>query len=248
MQITQELFAIGLSDKEADVYVAALQLGYSSVSEIAQKAGINRTTAYTYIKNLISRGLINAVERNAKIYYVAEKPDKLKYIYEQQEKEIQRKRVMLDKLMPELESIYNLAKEKPSVKYYNYKENLEMVRREIVDLRADEMFNIFNYERYHEYINRDHIRNLLNSTERFSALYIAKSKAIDRRILPFLKNEKFKLKFLPEAKFGFLCEILIANDRVYIASDFDSLLISDKLFSQTLKLLFHALWGIAEEI
>ena len=70
MALAQELLAIGLSDKEADVYLAALQLGYSSVQEISQKANINRTTAYTHIKNLISRGLLNATEKNGKIFYL----------------------------------------------------------------------------------------------------------------------------------------------------------------------------------
>ena len=250
MSLTQDLLTVGLSNKEAEVYVSALQLGYASVQEIASKANINRTTAYTHIKNLITRGLLNAVERNDKIYYVAEKPEKLKYIYEQQEKEIQRRRDMLEQIMPKLESIYNIAKDKPSVRYYNYenKNDLEYVRREIEELRAAEVFNIFNYELYREYLNKEHIKRVLDSTQKFKSLYIAKNKVIDQRLHSFLDDDKFRLKFLAEARFGFLCEILIADNNVYIAGKGDWLVISDKLFSQTLGLLFQALWGIAEEV
>jgi len=250
MALVQELLSVGLTDKEAEVYLAALQLGYASVQEIAAKANINRTTAYTHIKNLISRGLINAIEKNTKVYYLAERPEKLKYLQEQQEKEIERRRELLDKIMPKLESIYNLAKDKPSVRYYSYenKSDLELVRNEIAELRCDEMYNIFNHELYGDYLNRDHVKRLVDSVQKFKALYISKNKVLDHRLHSFMDNEKFKLKFLPEAKFSFLCEVLIAENNVYIAGKGDWLVITDKLFAQTLGLLFHALWGIAEDM
>ncbi|MBI5077664.1 winged helix-turn-helix transcriptional regulator [Candidatus Falkowbacteria bacterium] len=249
MLLTQELLTVGLNSKEAEVYIAALQLGYSSVQEIAEKSGINRTTAYTHIKNLISRGLLNAVERNGKIYYVAEKPEKLKFIHEQQEKEVSRRREILEKIMPELESIYNLAKDKPSVRYFDYGNpaNLEYVRQEIVNRRFPEMQNIFNWEIFHDHISRAHIQRLLTGIDKLKVLYIAKNKMIDYRIIPLLETRKVEVKFLPEAKFGFLCEVLIAGDMVYISRVSDGLIITDKLFSQTLRLVFQALWGIAED-
>lgn len=249
MALTQELLAIGLSDKEADVYLAALQLGYSSVQEISQKANINRTTVYTHIKNLISRGLLSATEKNGKIFYVAERPEKLQYIYEQQENEIKRRRQMLDQIMPKLESIYNVAKDKPSVRYYSYNspEDLKVVRQEIVQRRSNVMYNIFNYELYKEYVSRRHVQSILDSVQTFKTIYIANHKIVDSRLRPLLKNEKFFIKFLTEAKFGFLCEVLISDDNVYIAGKGDWLIIRDELFSQTLGLLFEALWGIAEE-
>lgn len=250
MPLTQELLSIGLENKEADVYLSALQLGYSTVQEIAIKSGVNRTTAYTHIKNLIGRGLMSAVEKNGKVFYVAERPEKLKFIYEQKENEIKRRRETLEKIMPELESIYNLAKDKPSVRFYKYDipEDLAAVRREIEELRADEVYNIFNYEEFHDYINKAHIRNLIDATSKFRALYIGKNKVIDLRVRPFMDEDKFKLRFLPEAKFGFLCEVLVARDMVYIAGNSDWLVIKDKLFAHTLTLLFQALWGIAEAV
>jgi len=250
MSLTQELLAVGLSEKQAEVYVSALQLGYSSVQELAQKAGINRTTAYTHIKSLIGRGLLNATEKNGRIYYIAERPEKLRYIHEQKEKEVQRRRDLLEKIMPELESLYNVAKDRPSVRYYSYENqnDLNYVRQEISELRANEVLNIFNYDLFKDYINKKHIQSILNSVQKFKTLYISKNKVLDNKVRPFLNHEKFKLKFLPEAKFGFLCEILIADDKVYIAGNGDWLIITDKLFSQTLNLLYQALWGIAEEI
>jgi sugar-specific transcriptional regulator TrmB len=248
MTLALELLNIGLSQKEAEVYVAALQLGYASVQDIADKSGINRTSAYSYIKNLITRGLMNATERFGRVYYIAEKPEKLKYIYEQQEREIKRKREILNYLMPELDSIYNLAKQRPSVRYYRHADELQSIRQEIANLRADEILNIFNYEQFKDFTDKNYIQTLLSTAHSFKAIYIAREKHIDPKIMPFLQNENFHLRYLPVDKFGFLTEITIANDNVYIAREEDCLLIRDPLFSQTLGLLFQTLWQIAEKI
>ena len=77
--VQKELINLGLTAKEADVYLATLQIGFATVQKIASKAEINRTTTYTHIRNLISRGLISTMEKNGKQYFVAEKPDKLKF-------------------------------------------------------------------------------------------------------------------------------------------------------------------------
>lgn len=249
MALAQELLTFGLSSKEADVYVAALQLGFSNVQELAQKALINRTTAYTQIKNLIGRGFIKVVEKYGKLYYVAESPECLRRLQEQQEQEVARRKEVLENILPELESIYNLAVEKPTVKYYNYDpESLERIRTEIASVKVSEMCNIFNYERYAEFINKKHIENILNNVNKFRVIYISKTRALDARVLRLQQNEKFCLKYLPSDKFGFLCEILVVGPKVYVAREKDSLIISDNLFSQTIGLLFMALWGIAEEI
>jgi len=251
MKPKDDLLAFGLSEKEAHVYLSALELGYGSVLEIAKKSGISRTTVYTHIKNLIARGLMIGFKKFDKLYYAAEKPVKLKKIYEEQEKEVQRRREILQNLVPELESLYSLAKDRPSVRYFDYNnpDDLQIVRGEIEMLRtSDEIRNIFNYDQYGEYFSRSHVEKILKRVGGFKALYISKNKIVDLRVRPLLENKKFDLKFLPSGKFGFLCEILIADKNVYIAGNGGWLIISDKLFAHTLQLLFEAMWGIAERI
>jgi sugar-specific transcriptional regulator TrmB len=243
----KDLLNIGLGEKEAEVYLATLQLGYGTVVKIAAKAEINRTTAYTHIKNLIGRGLMMSVEKNGKLFFIAEKPVKLKFFCDQQEQEMARRRATIERIMPELESLYNLAADRPSVRLYG-EEALATVRREIEERRADRLYNIFNYEKYQDYLNPEHIRRLIESSLHFQALYISENKVLDRALHEFRPfNEKFHIKHLPFRKFNLLCEILVADDQVYIARDADTLIIKDKLFAETLKLLFLALWELAEE-
>jgi len=249
MSLAQELLTFGLNNKEADVYLAALQLGFTSVQELAQKAEVNRTTVYTQIRNLIARGLLKVIEKQGRLYYAAASPDYLRKLQEQQEQEVARKKEVLENLLPELSSLYCLTTEKPAVRYYDYKTTeLNKLRAEIESIKIREMFNIFNYDRYLQYINKKHVEKILEHVKIFKVLYISKTKAIDVRVLRLRNNENFKMKWLSSAKFGFLCEVLIAGTRVYVARENDSLIITDNLLAQTLGLMFEALWGIAENI
>jgi|SRR3989344_829968 len=67
MLYEKELQALGLSEKEAKVYLAALVLGPDTVQNIAKKAGINRPTAYLQIESLKEKGIISEVEKDKKI-------------------------------------------------------------------------------------------------------------------------------------------------------------------------------------
>ena len=61
-----QLKHIGLSENEAKVYLAMLELGPSPVLEIAAKAGINRPTAYAQIESLKKMGLVSMQTKGKK--------------------------------------------------------------------------------------------------------------------------------------------------------------------------------------
>ena len=50
---------IGLSDKDAEVYLACLELGTQPASVIARKAGLKRPTTYLILEGLLKRGLVS---------------------------------------------------------------------------------------------------------------------------------------------------------------------------------------------
>ena len=57
--INEERLAVfGLSAKEAKVYLALLELGPSTMTEVARVANINRTTGYPVLETLAAKGLV----------------------------------------------------------------------------------------------------------------------------------------------------------------------------------------------
>lgn len=124
MESIEVLEKIGLSDKEASVYLALLELGTASVMSIASKAELKRPTTYLILDDLESRGLVSQVPQNKKALYVAEAPEKLF-------SDLQKKQELLKRFLPDLEALHNKKKEKPQVQLYQGKEGVSEVYEKI---------------------------------------------------------------------------------------------------------------------
>lgn len=117
--LLEPLKNLGLSEKEAKIYLALLQLGPSTPYQIAKKAELKRPTAYVIAEELVEKGLIVHVPGEDKKRYIARTPDA--FIEEQGEK-LRAARAIL----PELRSFQKGTAEKPSIMYY---EGAEGVRQ-----------------------------------------------------------------------------------------------------------------------
>ncbi|MEO5928024.1 MAG: helix-turn-helix domain-containing protein [Patescibacteria group bacterium] len=127
-ELKQKLIDFGFSEKEACVYLAMLELGPSSVQDIAKNAGVNRATTYVMIESLKRRGLLSSVEREKRICFVAESPEHLVAITREEESRIERKRLSLESLMPQFLALYNSTDAKPRVRFFEGEEGIAAAR------------------------------------------------------------------------------------------------------------------------
>ena len=134
----KQLIEIGFADKEAMVYLALLEMGPSTVSEIGRQAKINRTTGYDIVEMLCSKGLANALGEGSIKKYVAENPEKIIALSQAQFEEAKNQFEASKKLLPELKSIFQKA-EKPRVKFYEGKEEMKQAFRNIGSFRRQRL-------------------------------------------------------------------------------------------------------------
>ena len=87
----QILKKLNFSEKETDVYLAALKLHNDSVSKLAKQAGIKRTTTYVILKKLKEMGLISLKKENDKQIFICENSDKLLDIVAQKKKKTKKR-------------------------------------------------------------------------------------------------------------------------------------------------------------
>jgi sugar-specific transcriptional regulator TrmB len=126
-KLLNTLTNIGLSDKEARVYMATMALGPSKVQAIAKAAEVKRTTVYVILEALKSKGLIRVELSGWKTLYVAESPDKLESLVEQMRHQVK-------KTLPEFSALYNLHSSGAFISYY---EGLEAVKNVYEGLLRD---------------------------------------------------------------------------------------------------------------
>lgn len=99
---------LGLTIKQAQVYLALLELGEAPMASIARVANLKRPTTYLVIDELIILGLCSEVTKGKKKFYSATHPRRLAEITRFRNQQA-------EKLLPELVALQNTA-EKPRVR------------------------------------------------------------------------------------------------------------------------------------
>ena len=109
MDILQfELKKLGLKEKEAKVYLAGLELGPTSIIQLAERAGITRPTTYEIVSILEKRGLFAQTRIDKRTAYVAQSPETLLGILRSEERALAEREREFLRIISALESRYAL--------------------------------------------------------------------------------------------------------------------------------------------
>ena len=120
MAIEQDLLKIGLNRKEAQTYLALLELGPTTVVALSRKSGLKRTTIYEILKSLLEKGLVVETPVGKRKRFIAEPPEKF-FALKKEELDT------LRGIVPTLEALRNVAIEKPAIQFFQGVEAIQKV-------------------------------------------------------------------------------------------------------------------------
>ena len=241
--LIEPLIKLGISEKEATVYLTLLQLGTSTPYQIAKKAGIKRPTAYVIAEELVKKGLIVHIPGEKTKKYIAKKPEN--FFEEQEEKLIAAK-----KILPELQSYQRGTTEKPSFLYYEGVEGLRQAYQyRQKELQNKEITGFFSS-------NEDSSTQV---TEFFQNWHIYREKhnikirglTVDAPDLkPFAKiikdrSSALDLKFLPRNVYNSRISIESCDNkfvRLFLFDSVEILIIESAKFAEAINEIFELLW------
>jgi sugar-specific transcriptional regulator TrmB len=245
MELKAQLQQLDLSGKKADVYLACLELGASSVIEIAKKAGIKRTTAYDILLDLAQKGLVSETSKGKKRLFVGEDPEKIL-------KNLQSKERMLFEILPLLKSVYNVKGVKPKIRYYEGLEGLKETYNdtlkytgEMLAFASEDVVKILGNDWAYGYIkkrvkNNLRVRAIMPASEIISRDYFARD------------PEHLRVsKLVDPKKYPFSMEINIyGHSKVSLMSSKEQLglVIESTEIYNTMKLIFELVWDNLPEI
>lgn len=246
MSLEKNLIALGLSQKESLVYLAALELGPAPAQNIARKAGVNRPTTYVMIESLTKRGIMSSFEKGKKRFFTAESPETLQNIFHAQRREIDEREHSLHAVLPELRALASGA-EKPRVKFYEGLEGLEAMRTDLLRLKELDILSVFSLDDAEQILHQEH-------TEPF------RKKLLDRQAKNryiFTSSEPPKNipaawdgRRVPKDLFPLHGEITIYGDRVAMLSYKGKLIgviIENQGLAETMRSMFELAWNGAEK-
>ena len=139
-----DLKKIGLSENEAKVYLATLELGSSTAQQVAQKAELKRPTTYVQLESLMKRGLATSFEKNTKTMFRAEDPEHLRQVLDKEKEEQKEKAGTLEKILPGLGNLYISAGERPRVRFFEGLSGLKTIQDEFLKTKEKLVRSIAN--------------------------------------------------------------------------------------------------------
>lgn len=233
---------MGLSDKEAAVYLALLQVDNDSVLILSKKTNINRTTIYPILDSLAQKGLISEIKIDKKIRFQAEPPERLETFLEQQKTTLEERSKRLHDIVPQLKSVQRASGERPIVKVYDGKDGVISSLEEYFKNMED---NSVSYSIY----SKDLLDEVFISKEREKYLNIRKKKGtLSKAVYTWKdkslastdqKNSASRVK-IDHNKYPLLCDISICQDEVVISTlegHLSAIAIKNNEVAQTLKSL-----------
>ncbi len=241
--IKQSLAELGLSAKESEVYLSMLEIGPTSVQEIAKKAGVNRSTTYVMIEALKKHGLVSTFEKGKKIVFVAENPQRLVEVVNEQISMLSAKRERVSTALPRLLAIFNNSDEKPKVRFFEGDETIDITRNEVMALRVP-IWNFFAVD--------ETLLKVASIKEDRRVEYT--SKLQNSRVMlaikpgytpPYIDRSGVEIREIDYGTFPFSGEISIAGDRVYMLTTQGramGFIIENREITNLVKAMYEAAW------
>lgn len=140
------LVGLGLNDKEAKIYRLLLEVGQGKPSTIATKSGLKRGITYAILYDLEKKGLTSRLNKEGKIYFRPEDPQKLLELVEHKKQEAETLEASLKRLIPKLSSQYKMAVGRPTVRYFEGEEGIKTIFSDIYGPKKEPVYGCVDLE------------------------------------------------------------------------------------------------------
>jgi sugar-specific transcriptional regulator TrmB len=115
LDLSKKLTELGLSDKEAEIYIALLKFETAAVKELVIETGLNRSTIYVVLEQLKKSGFASISNKRGVRTYTPASPERLMEAVREKTRQNILASETLAALIPELTSIHKSTKFKPQV-------------------------------------------------------------------------------------------------------------------------------------
>lgn len=247
--LVRELVNLGLSEKEADVYLALLELSPAPVQDVAEKAGVNRTTTYLLVDVLAKRGIVSSTMSGKKQLYVAEPPERLVTLLRLQRQELEEKERELMRTIPLLNAVYDTKGDKPRIQYFEGPESVAQVREILLAAEGEclQIVPLDESEAAEDLLRHrpDHFARLEKQRMPIKGLMVMKDP--DPSKVPVVPNAEMRV--ISAAEFPIRAEITVRGDVVLLSNyrpKLLSIVITSRHFADTFRTLFNLAWKSAK--
>jgi predicted transcriptional regulator len=256
MKIIEQLIPFGLTQQEAEVYVALYKQDAKTPLWVAQATGLNRTTSYRILEALETKGFVKQALDYKSVRFIANPAENFTHVFSQKEAELQKLKeniVPLEKLLDQLPDNTNAGPTK--VLYFKGVSGLRQLLWNTLAATNDVVG--FGYADWNagigkkfaekiraEYIERNiHAKELLNE-DQIDSSYRYTDLSAYRRV--------YEHRMIPKKILTIRHDTYIYNDVVAYYHIFQDemfgLEIHNAEIAQTERQIFFILWALAKKV
>lgn len=249
--LTQQLEMFGLSNYEARVLAALLELSPASASHIAKKCALSRSSVYTTLSLLIAKGLVGTSYRNEVKQFVFEGYNALLQLLEKEKSTINEKGEILKKIQEDVKRFENSSFNVPQTVFFEGIEGLKKIyismmwdapRGSVMHIVRDEFIWSDEWGFVFEETWRSIVRRMKIEKNVTTKLLVNDSK-LERGKTEYYKNTKgLSFKFIDKGHKVERFAQYIIGDIVSVMSMEDKNLIGIKMTNKNLAKNYHAMF------
>lgn len=241
MNLNEVLENIGLTAKEASIYLAALELGEAPASEIAHRAKLNRVSCYDLLKKLGQRGFISTTIKNDITFFAATDPDLIR--------EDSRKKYMdLKEALPSLRRLHGKTAH-PRIRYYEGLESIKKVYADTLTAKT-ELLNYADSKSIRQYwpeYDQEYVKARIK--RRIYLRGISPEDEHGKRVAEDNRISHREIRLVKAGPFSFANEINIYDEKVAIISfgkdEIVGMIIESPEIANTQRAIFMMAWEFA---
>jgi sugar-specific transcriptional regulator TrmB len=230
---------IGLSDKEAAIYLATLRTGETGANDLARTTGIQRTDCFGVASKLAERGYLTKNKKGRQTLFSATPPQVIAT------REEQRYKLFMDSVPALKELIPQTSKSKSTVKYFEGPRGIDELSKrsefaggELLVFSPDEFLNKDN-----GFYKKSHI-DLRVKSKTFCRMLIS----VSTEALEIKRNDKAELRetrILPRTIFHPKTTIAVYKHRVFVINYKNQFgfIAEDADLAETLTQIFELVWA-----
>ena len=234
---------LGLTGTETKIYLASLNLGPTSVQDIAKKAGLSRTAAYEAIAHMQERGFMATYERGKKKFYVAEDPERVASYFKESITGLKEGLEAFNRAIPDLKAAS--GGQKPKVRFYEGREALHAPYADVHKVRPKEFLEVTNLDDVYNVLDEKLLKEARNAVD----ISKTKLRILYRGQIRNVRSEKTEFCELDPKLGEFHGDIWIYHNRVVFINfvgKIMTVIMENKNFADTARVLFNSAWNLSK--
>lgn len=230
----------GLNKKETKVYLASLQLGPASISDVADRSGVKRTTVYEVMKTLKAKNLISVTGKGKKKMFIAAEPEEIR-------KMLLRKFELFTDVLPQLKSLSKTALLRPTIQVFEGEDGLFSIYEDIIK-EKEQLCSIVAFSKATNKILGRIAKEFVTSRVKHNifAKVIAPDSATSLEWHTRDEESLREMRLIDKDKYPFSIEISVYGNKTAFISfkenELFGLIVKSPEITKTMQLMFDFFW------